>query len=241
MSLGGFAGFAGRSTMRPRTAWIGDGVDDEISFGSIHAFERTDPFSLIAWINPKVGAVFTLCSNIDVPLGFRGYIFSTLSNRRLWLGLYNTNLSNWINAQTVDNVIPLGGLVQVGVSYSGNSNDSGVHFYVAGSAVSKVAPFQNNLSATTVSAQPLRLFGGSACRMRHFALWPSVLTPTHFAETYNGGVPPDLDNLATAPDPALWVRMDDETDTPTGGVIDHGTGGTNGTAAGGFIPEMPPP
>lgn len=242
MSIGGFSGFPGRETMRPRTAWISDGIDDGIGFGNNHAFERTQPFSFVGWINPGTADVFTICSNNETfASGFRGYVFSTLTNRRLWLGLYNTNLTNGINSQTSNNVVPLGGLVQVGVSYSGNSNNSGITFYVNGSAVTKVSPLQNNLSATTVSTAPLTLFGGVSKRLSHFGMWNTVLTPTHFVETYNGGVPPDLNNLATTPNPLMWIKLDDETDTPTiGGIIDHGTGGINGTPIGGFIPEMPP-
>lgn len=233
-----FAGFTARCTTKPPGwRWIFDGIDDGISCGPVLPFDRTNPFSISAWLNPTVGSVFTICGNNEsFASGFRGYLLSTLASRRLWFGLYNTNGSNGINAQTVDNVIPLGGLVQVGMSYSGNSNNSGVTFYVNAAAVTKVAAPQNNLSATTVSTQPLTLGGGSAMRMQHTAIWSSALTAAHWAQVYNGGTPPNLAALATAPAPALWMKLNEGDTVGAGRVLDYGTGGNNGTAYGGLAP-----
>jgi hypothetical protein len=237
--MSGFSGYAGRGIIPPEPSrWVFDGVDDAITFGTVHAFDRATPFSITAWINPLVASTFQICGNNEAfGSGFRGYVFDTLSTRRLWFGLYNTNTTNGINIQTIDNVIPLGGLVQVGVSYSGNSNASGALFYVNGATVAKSAPSQNNLSATTVSTQPLIMGGGASMRMQHVAIWSGVaLTAAHMAEIYNGGTPPDLINLATTPDPALWVKLNASDTVGAAGIRDLGTGVHHGTALGGLSP-----
>ncbi len=233
-----FAGFTARATLAAAARWVFASTHG-ISHGNVHAFDRTQPFSYSAWLDPTVGSTFQIFGNNEAfGSGFRGIVFDTLTNRRLWLGIYNTNTTNGINQQTVDNVIPLGGRVQVGVSYSGNSNASGILFYVNGATVTKSAPFQNNLSATTVSTQPLILGGGAAMRMQHAAIWTSALTAAHFAEVYAGGTPPNLRALATAPAPILWDKLDAGDQLGTGGIRDHGTGGINGTAFGGLAPVV---
>lgn len=249
MSIGGFSCFPGRSTMRPRTSWIFDGIDDGIGFGNNHSFEHTDSFSVSVFANiPSFSVQRAIFSKLQSSPGFRGWEFGITTQGRLFL-LFISNFvgGNLFNIQTLDNSVPLNTLTQLGVSYAGTSLATGVNHYINGafaSTSSTTAP--GPITGTTIGTANLQIgqrppgnttpLAGHAL---HFAIWNSALTATHFSEVYNGGVPPDLNSLPTAPPPLFWVKLNNETDIPTV-IVDHGTGSLTGAAFGGLVPEPPP-
>lgn len=227
-------------------SWLFDGIDDRVEFADVNDFERTDPFTVSAWIStPSVAAQQVIVGKMDPSPTFRGWECGIEAPGRLYLLLFSVAPSgnNFLNAQTVDSSVPVGGLVHVVAVHDGTSTSAGVTFYIDGVATSKRSSATGNgpVGSTTLSTQALEIGVRAATNtlpftgeIRHVALFGAALTASQVLEVYNGGTPPDLNSLPTAPQPQFWVKLDASDSTAAGGVIDHGTGGNDGTAAGGL-------
>jgi hypothetical protein len=116
-----------------------DGVNDyvDVTNESSFDFERTNSFSICAWINPSTmsdtyKAIFSKMTNDWV--GYTFYIsYSTEGYNPNALGfiMSNTNSFNDLVVYTPDNSISTGWQF-VCVTYSGTSNTNGVSFYING-------------------------------------------------------------------------------------------------------------
>lgn len=98
----------------------------------------------------------------------------------------------------------------------------------------------SNLSTPSV-ATPIYLADSSisgplAMRLAHPAIWvgtnaDSMVESEVYASASDPSEAPDLNNLSTTPPPDHWWPADSANLTSSGGVVDEGTGGANGTAA----------
>lgn len=222
------------------TRWVFDGVDDRADFGNINSFERTNAFSLGAWtaVTPPGGGVSDIFVKFSAAQakGFSMYVSS--ANK---VGVFMT--SGGLDTLQVETTAGIDGAPhQLLVTYSGNSAASGVTIYVDGVSQA-LTTLDTPITATMINSANFAV----GCRdtgvgspfkgvLFQTAAWGAELTAAQVLETYAGGVPPDLNALATAPDPVFWAKFDDLDAIGANGIINYGTGGQPGTAEGGLAP-----
>jgi hypothetical protein len=124
-----------------------DGVDDYVDVNRQIQFERTDSFTLSAWINTNDGNNNQIINNETE--GYRGYQFSVDSNGKLFLFLRNTVSTNFLGVRMLSN-FPSNLWCYVTAVYNGSSNASGVKLYINGiEQITEIAG--DNLTSTTIS------------------------------------------------------------------------------------------
>jgi hypothetical protein len=220
------------------TRWVFDGVDDRADFGNINSFEFNQAFSLGAWtaVTPAVGAFHDMFVKFDGSRGFSFYVSN--ANK---IGLFMT--TGGVNTLQVETTAAIDGAPhQVVATHDGSGTAAGVRIYVDSVSVA-LTTVDSPITATMVNAANFavggRDIGGAsmfAGVLFETAAWSAALTPTQVLETYAGGVPPDLNALATAPDPVFWAKFDDLDAVGANGIINYGTGAQPGTAEGGLEP-----
>lgn len=226
-------------------AWLFDGVDDRIDFGDVNGFERTQPFTLSVWFQRTVfgtGAIFF--GKSATTSDQRGFLIGQNANNTLAWRLNNNVAAGGTSTLVINSTsaYPDSNLHHFVVTYAGTSASSGVVFYLDGVAVA-MTPVSTSLTATALTTAHLCIGAkedGSAPfagKLYHAAIWSSALSLAQVGEAYGAGTPPDLLALPTTPDPVFWVKLDEIDAAGAGGVIDHGTGGNDGTAAGGLTPS----
>lgn len=227
--------------------WVFDGVDDRVDFGDVDGFERTSPFTLSIWFQRTVfgtGAVFL--SKSATTTDQRGFLIGQNSDNTLAWRLNNNIAAGGTSTIVVNSTaaFPDSNVHHFAVTYAGTSASSGVVFYLDGVAIGMTVVGAGSLTATAITTSHLCIGAKQdgttapfAGRLFHGAIWSSVLTAGQIAEVYNAGVPPVLTSLPTAPGPLFWAILDDTDTAAAGGVIDHGSGAHNGSAAGGINPS----
>jgi hypothetical protein len=231
--------------------WAYDGIDGRARFDTDNLpIERSESMTVIAWVQtPSTSSQQVIIGNLQAPSGYRGWEFGLEAPGRCYL-IFCSNFAttNLINAQTSNNAVPVGALTHVGARYDGTSLATGIDFLVNGVVSTQITPpAAGPVTATTVSAADLvagwrDLFAGLPTKglAGHIAIWRgTALTDIQIQETYNGGTPPDLNALPTAPPPTFWVKFDDGDTVGTDGIIDHSGNGNDGTAEGGLAPAVP--
>ena len=226
--------------------WIFDGVDDQISISDVLDFDRLSPFSLSGWIKTSNTTQQTIIGKLQAPPAFTGYELGITGGKIFFLLISNFATVNLLDVRTTASVIPLNTLVHVTITYDGSSTVGGVKIYLNG--ISQVGlSTGGTLSGTTLSSAILTLgfrpASNSFClsgQLSHAAIFDVELTGAQITEIYNGGTPPDLNSLPTAPDPVGWWKLNSLDTTAVNGVIDYGPSGFNGTALGG-VPGMDTP
>jgi hypothetical protein len=124
-----------------------DKVDDYVDVNRQIQFERTDSFTLSAWINTNDGNNNQIINNETQ--GYRGYQFSVDSNGKLFLFLRNTVSTNFLGVRMLSN-FPSNLWCYVTAVYNGSSNASGVKLYINGiEQITEIAG--DNLTSTTIS------------------------------------------------------------------------------------------
>jgi hypothetical protein len=214
--------------------WVFDGINDYIDFGDVNGRERNQPFTWSYWGDT---AATTGLTKYGVPAG-RGIEF--FNQTGVIFQLYMADGTAAADLQVRSTTPPTSGGHHYAVTYDGSSAASGVKLYIDGAPVA-MTTVGASVSNSVVTTAPLQIGAENgtafvAGRMSHVAQWNAVLTDAQVAEVYNGGIPPDLNALPTAPVPVWWVKLDETDAVGAGGVVDHGTGGNNGTAQGGLAP-----
>jgi hypothetical protein len=165
-----------------------DGTNEYGSMGDVLDFERTDAFTIAAIVIPAANNSYIVAKHESS--GNRGYGFAISSASKLNFLLLSTNGTSELNT-TSDTVLPLGRLSVVAVAYTGNSNASGVTFYVNGSATAKTDGV-NNLSTTTVNSADLMLGARSGPsgfyngRIPALCIWNRALSGAEVASLSTG-------------------------------------------------------
>jgi hypothetical protein len=137
----------------PCLAFAGTGYVD---CGNVHAFERTSPFSIGAWIRKTdAGASRAVVSKLDPAAAFRGYELFVYSTNVVGLNLINANTTNHLSVIGSTNVAD-GLWHYVEATYDGSSTPAGIVLYVDGRRETMTTLY-DSLSATMVSTAPLRV------------------------------------------------------------------------------------
>lgn len=229
--------------------WIFDGVDDSALVGDQLHFERTDSFTLSAWINATSSVNGSIFGNARNDATARGYnLFNrTTAPVGLMLELNNDSVSNAVKVYIPQGTFDLldGQEHHVVATYSGNSAPSGVKLYIDGVNYSHTTFGSfTAISATMVpTAATTNLRIGSRDSgfshngaLRHASVWDAELTALEVTELYNSGGPGDLLSHSAAANLKLWLKFDDTDATGAGGIVDHSTSNFDATAQNGLAP-----
>ena len=139
-----------------------DGSNDFVDFGNILNFERTQPFTISAWVRIASSANFGAIASKMLALGSgRGYLFSYESTRVLSFMLRNAASGNRLFIQTSAAALSLNTWAQVAVTYTGNSAPSGVAIYADG-LPRATTTVENTLTGTILNSQSLNVAARTA-------------------------------------------------------------------------------
>ena len=203
-----------------------DGVDDYISIGDVHAFERTDGFTLSCWLKTSEPGV-TLFSKIN---SGAGYIVH-MTGGALEFQIRNTASTSHLYIST-NETFNNGKWHHVAITYDGSSSASGANIIIDG--ISRTFVINNdNLSSSTISTEPLAIgahTNGSALFFKgvndEYSIWNKALTINEVLEIYNQGNPTDLSIHSVSSNLIGWWRMGDGDTYPS--VKDESGQGNDG-------------
>ncbi len=175
-----------------------DGVDDFVDCGndSSLSFDRTDSFSLSAWINSSSGFNGTIVGKFDGSSVKGYYMGMNSSTNKLRFTLRKS--STYILVETTDE-INLNQWSHVLATYNGNQDASGVVLYVNGTAVSLTVVL-NNLTTSISNSDPLRIGSNDSAtffdgNIDEVAIFNSELSASDVTAIYGTGVPNDISSL----------------------------------------------
>jgi hypothetical protein len=138
--------------------------DTEVTFGDVGSFDRTDRFSLAAWIRPRGSLPVDLFQKLDGPNRRRGYEwrFDDLVlvgiqrwAARLTITLASESPKNVIQIRTRER-LRLGDWYHMALTYDGSGRASGVFLYVDGK-LCETNVVRDSLSGPIKTDAPLRV------------------------------------------------------------------------------------
>lgn len=225
--------------------WYFDGVNDNALVGDFHHFERTQAFTLSAWVRTTSSVNGPLIGNARNDSTARGYVFynRTTAPAGLMLEINSTTASNSIKAYIPSTTINLLDGVEhhVVATYSGSSNATGVKLYVDGVEYGATIT-QNNLSSTAVPAAGttnLRIGARDSGNfhkdyIRHISIWNDELDVSQVVELYNSRVPGNLLTHSASANLQSWWKFDNDDTLGPGGISDYGPANRDATAQSGL-------
>ena len=204
-----------------------DGTDDLVSAGNVLGFERTDAFSISAWVKRNSSKNQMIVSKRLSSGNLTGYSLRiTNSTNQLQVQLRSAGSNRLIlNGSTALDT----NWNHVVLTYDGSSNISGLNVYVNGS--NDNGSTTGTLSLSILNSAEFNIgaennnddfFDGN---IDEVALFNSELSSTNVSTIYNSGIPGDLSSLS----PLSWYRFEEGSGTT---ATDSGTGGNNGTISG---------
>lgn len=134
-----------------------DGVNDYVDCGDVLNFERTDSFSIVAWIKTTDGAQSHIAGKTQSSAPYKGYQLN-IDGSKLEFHLVNDYVGgNRIRViETSIGTITDGNWHQVVATYDGSSDASGVSLYIDDS--NDIGGIDTNtLSATIINSNPLTM------------------------------------------------------------------------------------
>jgi hypothetical protein len=165
--------------------------------------ERTSVFSVDFWVYPTSSSASTLFAKRDRTTNNRGYQINKTSSNEIEVQLISTG-SNLITVRTVG-TLTLNQFTHVAVTFSGNSNASGVKVYFD-STLQTLTTVSNSLTTTilrttltpkigvnnetTTDTAVENYFSG---KITHFKFWYTELTSGQITEIFNHGYDTTLD------------------------------------------------
>ncbi len=188
-----------------------DGVDDFVSGGDILNFERTDAFSISAWVKRNsINDYQAIVSKMTSSGYYRGYLLNfTLSNVVIFI-LRNSTVATRFFTVSSTTTITDTNWHNIVVTYDGSSASSGVKIYIDG--VSDTVSASGTLTTgTIINSAPFNIGARNSNNMfadgniDETAIFSSELTPANITSIYNSGVPNDLTSL----NPTAWYRNGD--------------------------------
>ena len=192
------------------------------------SLDRTDSFSLSAWINSSSslfnGSIFSKFDNATSTGYFMG-MNSARNNLRFAFRKGIGGGSSQYNYVETNDAINTNQWSHVLATYNGNQDASGIVLYVNGVAVNTTI-ISNTLQSGSVSNnEPFRIGSNSGAtffdgQISNAAVFNSVLTGSQVATIYNNGTP----ETSISHSPFSWWKLDN---TTTG--IQDSAGSNNGT------------
>jgi len=208
-----------------------DGVDDFVTMGDTLDFERTDAFSLSAWIKRgSTGVNDSIVSKMESSGSYRGYFLYITSSNKIRFILRNVNTTS--NRLFVDSTssITSGNWNHILVTYDGSSSGSGVKIYING--VSDTVTTSGTLSATILNSSPFNIGARNSnslfatATIDEVSVFNTELSASNVTSIYNGGAPSDISSISGL---VSYWRFEGTGTTAT----DSGSGGNNGTLTNG--------
>ena len=205
-----------------------DGVDDFVTMGDTLDFERTESFSLSAWIKRgTTGVDDSIVSKMESSGSYRGYFLYITNSNKIRFILRNVNTTS--NRLFVDSTSTITNTNwnHILVTYDGSSSGSGVKIYING--VSDTVTTTGTLSATILNSSPFNIGARNSnslfatATIDEVSVFNSELSQSDVTSIYNGGVPNDISSLS----PLSWWRCGDGDTSPT--LTDNGSASNNGT------------
>ncbi len=155
-------------------------------------FERTDPFSISAWIRTtETIQLGMIVSKLDNTAPNQGYEMAIQGDGTIYLQLINDAGGNRMDITTVDSFND-GMWHHVVATYSGNSIAASANIYVDGELVSATVG-NDTLTATIDGTTPFQIGGrdggnfGFIGNLDDVAVYDKELTPEEIATIYNAG------------------------------------------------------
>ena len=204
-----------------------DGVDDYVTMGNTASlnFERTDAFSLSFWFKTAAPSLFSVLYGKSLTSG-AGYMVWNQASK------INFRIRNASGSQlriTANTTTPNNLWTHCVITYNGSSLNSGLEIYINGSLESslKQGTLTSGSSQTTASFNiGTRDDGNSPYEglMDECSVFNSELSASDVTAIYGTGVPTSLSSYSSL---VSWWRCGDGDTAPI--LIDHGSGGNNGT------------
>ena len=178
-----------------------NGIDQYVS-GPTSAgnWERTDPFSISAWVRANGwGCIFAKLPWSTPP--YDGYFFVVNPPGRLWLILRGGSpLTAFEAISTSGNNLIDGNWHHAVATYDGSSLAQGVRLFVDNQETARAIGL-NTLSQSILNTDSSRIgfilwSDYWQCQIRQLSLWNKELAPAEVAQLYFGGSPPDLRKLS---------------------------------------------
>ncbi|KUK77512.1 MAG: hypothetical protein XD93_0281 [candidate division WS6 bacterium 34_10] len=134
-----------------------DGEDDYITIphSSAHSFERTDSFTIEAWVKTSSSNTFQeVIAKMNNAAPYRGYDLSVYEGvlHFMLINTWDTNCLVLHGTTTIND----GNWHHIGGTYDGSSSASGARIYIDGKRESTTT-YRDNLSATIVQTEPVTI------------------------------------------------------------------------------------
>jgi len=173
-----------------------DDTDDFVNVGNIsmYSFERTQPFSVSAWVKTSTETAYSLVAKQDSNSPYSGWNLQTGAVGFVFLQIVNTYGSNYIEVRNT-NAVTYGDSQwhMVTATYDGSSNATGIAIYFDGKAYATTSVGGASISATSVNSIPVyigsrngaaQLLNGSIDDAR---IYNYKLSATQVQKIYNDG------------------------------------------------------
>ncbi len=227
-----------------------DGVDEYIDCGTDASlqFERTDPFSISAWVkHDSLTDYQAYFCTIDGTNNFRGIQFNKHNNHKLAATLIANVSGGGILTVHGDTTLIVDTWHHVVFTWDGSRVIAGIKLYVDGVLQVNTPVSNTTLNATIINPVPMALGRrpqGIYYMNGHIdesAFWDKELSGTEVSEIYNSGVPSNLVIQSHAANIVAYWRMGDGDTNTT--IVDQ-VGPNNGTLtnmdATNYIEDTPP-
>jgi hypothetical protein len=180
--------------------FILDGTNDFVRLPNIPYTSTSLPFSFSCWFNlTKNGTIY---DNIEGGT-LKGWNI-WMSNGNIFVRLASADYPTEIRTRTT-NALSFNTMYHLTVSYSGNTNASGINIYINGALVSKTTQF-NSCTVAALSPNSNYIgsgyFGTTGGVIDEVGIWDRALTAADATELYNGGAGKQY----VAPAPAYTTR-----------------------------------
>lgn len=220
-----------------------DGSNEYIEIGNVAAldFERTDPFSVSAWIRLNSTGAYVIASKMAASTTFRGWAFETASAPYLQFSMYNDfGGANRMSVRTTV-AIPSGAVQapystwhHVVATYSGSSTAAGVKLYIDGVEITSKTTVYDTLSATTLNTASAQIGRRSDATPLYFngniddvAVYDKELSAAEVLTIFNTYDPPNLTVTGPTANLVGYWKLGDGDTYPT--ATDSSVSANNGT------------
>lgn len=213
------------------------GTDEYVTMGGVLGFERTDAFSISAWVRTTSSAVMAVTAKMGDGAIYPGYLFY-LSSGAVRLTLVNDDTAgNEIITYTNVTLSPAvndGTWHHILVTYDGSSTAAGVNFYIDSVLASKLVT-TDALTGSILTGSDLYVGGRATSgsllpfigNLDEVSVFNKGLSLEEVWVVYNKGAPRDLSSVSFASNLVGWWRMGDGDTYPT--ITDRSSSGNDGT------------
>lgn len=131
-----------------------DGSNDYVGMGDVIDFERTDTYTLAAWISTTMTAPGAIIAKMNIANNYNGYDM-ILESGSIEAHLINNWPSNAIKVEA-STIVNDGEWHHIAVTYDGSSTANGLKIYIDGNPET-ITIVEDSLSDTTINSDELRV------------------------------------------------------------------------------------